>query len=85
VGVITAIIAIYLLIGYIVAIVAAYHEARTQDEPIAFMPSRVLLQVICWGGILLWEGWKVVCIPVAMVRGIAIRVRNLARQQGESE
>lgn len=84
-GVSISIIAIYLLIGYCSAIGVAYWEARTQDDPIVFLPSRVLLQVIGWGVILLWEGWKALCVPVAMARGIGIRVRHSARQQGESQ
>lgn len=81
---IVVVVAAYLLIGYVVAIGTAYWEARTQDDPPTFLPARVLLQVTCWGMILLWTAWKAFCVPAAMARRIGKQVRNSVREQGET-
>lgn len=84
-GLIAAFFVSYLLIGYVAAIVIAYWEGRTQEDPISFQPSRILLQVTCWALIVLWASWKMACVPVAIARQMGIRIRRSVQAQGETQ
>lgn len=68
--------AIYLMVGYAIAIVAACADARTAERT----DLMALKWVFGWGLYAVVLGWRIACIPISIIRRARFRMRAINEQ-----